>query len=386
TDLREGAAYDALASVKVVAKALVTLRDRKRKNDSGVYKNTISQKQINDTERRRDLHIAHYMAARQALMNLDQGNASQFPPLEVKDTFLKSRSLRRQLGDSRITDGTVWAQAGISAGPSTASTSGKVSGSGKASATHGTVMPRRQAAQARERSVNHRPPLVAARQKKKGRKDGWLWSFKPAQMTDEELRAWNMEGDRIQWFRAEAEMERWREQVEMKLAEWRTTIRSFARYKDIWTILADRQDSTQIGLIAYAKQKANMFAHREMEGRTALAKHTTLSKYKDIVGDDFDLVAFVTKKREEDKALQNDALKHGAEVAAAAAQRAREREAIGEESDDDDDEWMDEDQESEEDEEEAAEEEADVSGLQFFLPWSADCAAWKDGDGDGGVE
>jgi hypothetical protein len=50
-DLREGAVEDALMSVKLVVQTLVALRDRKRKHDSRVYKNTISQKQINDTER-----------------------------------------------------------------------------------------------------------------------------------------------------------------------------------------------------------------------------------------------------------------------------------------------------------------------------------------------
>ncbi|KAJ7124151.1 hypothetical protein C8R44DRAFT_530114, partial [Mycena epipterygia] len=183
SELRQGAAFDSLASVKIVAKALVSLRDRKRKNDSGVYKNTMSQKQINDTERRRDLHIANYMAARKALMALGEadGSVADFPQLTVEDTIMKSRTLRRQLGDSGRVDGPLWAQGAVSV------------------------------------------------------------------------------GDRIQWYRAEAEMERWREQVEMKLAEWRTTIRSFAAYKDAWTQLAAAQNAENIGHIAYAKQKAYMF-------------------------------------------------------------------------------------------------------------------------------
>ncbi|KAJ7156652.1 hypothetical protein C8R46DRAFT_1226130 [Mycena filopes] len=71
--LRKGAVHDALTSVQVVVKALLPLRDRKKKNDSGVYKNTISQQQINDTERRRDLHIARYMSSRAALIALGGG-------------------------------------------------------------------------------------------------------------------------------------------------------------------------------------------------------------------------------------------------------------------------------------------------------------------------
>jgi hypothetical protein len=81
-ELRDGAALDTLSTVKLVAKALVGLKDRKRRNDSGMYKNTISQKQINDTERRRNLHIATYMASRQALINLGLADGVEdFPPL-----------------------------------------------------------------------------------------------------------------------------------------------------------------------------------------------------------------------------------------------------------------------------------------------------------------
>ena len=38
----------------------------------------------------------------------EDGANSPFPRLEVKDTFMKSTSQRRQLGDSRHTDGMLW--------------------------------------------------------------------------------------------------------------------------------------------------------------------------------------------------------------------------------------------------------------------------------------
>ncbi|KAJ6545752.1 hypothetical protein B0H19DRAFT_955848 [Mycena capillaripes] len=200
-DLREGAAFDALASVKIVTKALLTLRDRKKKHDSGVYKNTISQKQINDAERRRDLHIAGYMAARDALIRLNE-DPENYPPLEAKDTFMKSRSMRRQLGDSRITEGLAWTQAGISSGlrqlmnPSTstssASTSGTVSG-GSAASTSGTAMPRRQQRKPRGGTTTHTSKPIQ-QPKKATRKEGWLWTFKAGKMNEEELREWNDEG------------------------------------------------------------------------------------------------------------------------------------------------------------------------------------------------
>ncbi|KAJ7705876.1 hypothetical protein B0H16DRAFT_1747026 [Mycena metata] len=110
--LRQGAMYDALAAVKLATKLLQSLRNRKKKNDSGVYKKTISRKQINDTERRRDLHITRYMAARKALLKLTPASElstteANFPTLEVKDTVMKSRTLKCQLGDSATIEGQI---------------------------------------------------------------------------------------------------------------------------------------------------------------------------------------------------------------------------------------------------------------------------------------
>ncbi|KAJ7460466.1 hypothetical protein B0H11DRAFT_1923867 [Mycena galericulata] len=55
------------------------------------------------------------------------------------------------------------------------------------------------------------------------RAEGWLWQLgKLSKMTDTEMEEWSSEamaGDRVQWFRAEAEMQRWQEQGEQKLAE-----------------------------------------------------------------------------------------------------------------------------------------------------------------------
>ncbi|KAJ7838667.1 hypothetical protein B0H14DRAFT_2588497, partial [Mycena olivaceomarginata] len=302
-DLREGAVEDALMSVKLVVQTLVALRDRKRKHDSGVYKNTISQKQINDTERRRDLHIARYNVAAKALIRLGRAREEEFPVLTVADTALKSRSLRRQLGDSALTDGAVWGQGAISVGSrsvgvATAPTS-KISGEGSLRPA-GTVMPHRRGGQRTAVALGSavKPRVSGSRTKKPHRKEGWLWTFKVGKMDQEELRRWMDEGDTIQWFRAEAEMERWREQVEILLADWRTTIRSFAMYRETWTRLAEMQNPEDIGHIAYAKQKADMFSKRESEGRLLLPAHQTLGpKYGAIVEDDLDLVDFVMQRR-----------------------------------------------------------------------------------------
>ncbi|KAJ7033845.1 hypothetical protein C8F04DRAFT_925441, partial [Mycena alexandri] len=85
--LREGAAFDALHKIQTVAKALVSMSDWKKKNDSGVAKNTISSTMINDTIERCDTHIQSYMTARRAMIVLKYANETEFPPLKAEDTY-----------------------------------------------------------------------------------------------------------------------------------------------------------------------------------------------------------------------------------------------------------------------------------------------------------
>ncbi|KAJ7849674.1 hypothetical protein B0H14DRAFT_2582385 [Mycena olivaceomarginata] len=190
--------------------------------------------------------------------------------------------------------------------------------------------------------------------KKPPRKEGWLWLFKPKKMSDEELDKWNNEGDRIQWFHAEAKMLRWREQVEMKLAEWQTTIRSFAKYKVTWLALAGQQDPKNTGFIVYAKQQAAIFEQREAKGRTLLQMHTMLSeKYGCITDNALDLLGFVNVRREWDQSKEDNILKPYLVGGGVGVERV---------DDSDDDDWKTLDgEESKEDEEEAAEE---VEGVE----------------------
>ncbi|KAK6966548.1 hypothetical protein R3P38DRAFT_2816040 [Favolaschia claudopus] len=356
-ELREGAAYDAVAKVKVIAKALRALRDRKRKNDSGVY--TIAQKQINDT-------ASPYMAAREALMTLGLavGDETDFQELKPEHTYMKSRSMRRQLGDSRHTEGTIWTQASVSAGmrstaPSVSVASAATAGpSASAAPTVGTLMGRRKAS-ARPSPTGKSRVKPIAELKKAPPAEGWIWSYKIGKMTlpfefvqntqaPISNYAWNNEGDRVQFFRAEAEMERWREQVEMKLAEWRTTVRSFAKYKEIWTKLAAIQDSSDVGFIAYAKDQAAIFGRREAEGGTLLERHQSLSKYRVIEDPNLDLLNFVMERRKQDTAIRDAIL-----------QEHSRKSASSEDDDETEEEPSVEETESEEDEFEAEEELAD---------------------------
>ncbi len=70
-------------------------------------------------------------------------------------------------------------------------------------------------------------------------------------------------GDRVQWFRAEAEMHRWQEEWEMGQADYMRCIRFFRAKGDIWTsLVADGADDdlVRLGKNASARKEARMYA------------------------------------------------------------------------------------------------------------------------------
>jgi hypothetical protein len=76
-----------------------------------------------------------------------------------------------------------------------------------------------------------------------------------------------LSGDCVQWFRAEAEMQRWQEEWERKQAEFMRCIRSFGKMSDVWAELSKSSPSN--GHASYAQKKSAMFARMR---RVAQAK------------------------------------------------------------------------------------------------------------------
>ena len=71
------------------------------------------------------------------------------------------------------------------------------------------------------------------------------------------------QGDRVQWFRAEAEKDRWLEEWEMRQADYLRCIRYFGSMSEIWRgLVVDtaKSDSVQLGKNAYARKKGHMYA------------------------------------------------------------------------------------------------------------------------------
>ncbi|KAJ6591438.1 hypothetical protein B0H10DRAFT_1960764 [Mycena sp. CBHHK59/15] len=118
--LREGEAYSLIRCLQTACKGLSALEDRKRL-EIGQKGHTTAGEQVLDARRRHDNFINAYNSVWKAMLSLgtvvDDGDEnSQFLPLALKDTFMKSRRRERALGDSRRGDGVLYTRIGVAAG------------------------------------------------------------------------------------------------------------------------------------------------------------------------------------------------------------------------------------------------------------------------------
>ncbi|KAF8074505.1 hypothetical protein FPV67DRAFT_1725303 [Lyophyllum atratum] len=277
--LREGAAFDALRSVRNIVKTLGTIGHEKKTQDYGQMRNTRSNNQILATKARLDAAISHYNKTRVAmiLLGLDEKDL-MFPPLELKDTFRQSTLAKRQVGDSRRSDGPIWTMTGVTGGARRASFevgSSIISQpeSGPSTGTQGSKAKRKASKKTagNKKGTQRQPPQDTIASKSTNTttqasllQDGWIWRLQSmGKMSETELQKWAEEGDRVQWFRAEAEMQRWQEEWEVKQAEFMRCIRTFKMMSDVWSKLASTISASSPGHVAYAKKKSAMY--REME-------------------------------------------------------------------------------------------------------------------------
>ncbi|KAJ7120136.1 hypothetical protein C8R44DRAFT_736983 [Mycena epipterygia] len=296
----------------------LALRDRKSRNDRKQKENTRSGAQIAEALRRRDLHMATYDAARKAMIalgSLDPHSKTHFPVLTEADLYMKSVQQKRHVGDSRRPDGLLWQAAKLmpqdtmSAGPSSTTAVNYVPGP---TPIVGTQMDKRKSGKwffvlldGTPRAAKSTKVSLADSGEEPDRPSGWLWQMgKMGNLNKDEMHEWFIEGDRVQWFRAEAEMQPWQEQIEQKLAELLRTIRSFRTMQSVWTRLADTQPSDQIGSIAYAKQKAAMYLKRAFDAQ----KLVVAAGYGDLLAESANLIDFVEAQRKKEEEFIRDTI------------------------------------------------------------------------------
>ncbi|KAJ3833683.1 hypothetical protein F5878DRAFT_546120, partial [Lentinula raphanica] len=269
--LREGELYDALHSVRAAAKALSVTRVDKRDNSRGVKANTRSSLQLKRIEKERDSCISDFNRARQALINLNYAGHEDIREMNVSDTFRRNTFQARKLGDSRRTDGQLFTFPILSVIEEDADTNvneDEVEELAVDGGRAGTQMPRRKRGPRKKQLKSSKGDEGVSPKKVQ---DGWIWSSKLAfgvQATSEDLAAYEEESDRIQWFRAKEDMERWREVCEKVQAEFRNCIRAFSYMSTEWAHRAELKEAPSCsihtvwtsGHAAYARRQAEIYA------------------------------------------------------------------------------------------------------------------------------
>ncbi|TEB21527.1 hypothetical protein FA13DRAFT_1757507 [Coprinellus micaceus] len=238
SDLREGVAFDCIRSLQQCVKALDGLTIEKREA-RGQDQHTRASAAIMRATAKRKTWVDHYNANRTAMISLGLSkDARSFPELSVNDTHRKSTTVKRALGDSRRVDGTLFTLAEKPVGDGA-----RPSKRRKATATIGESTSKA--------TITTSSAALSV-------EDGWIWRLGAiGNLSELEIRKWEEDGERVEWFRAEAEMERWREQWEIKLAEFIRCSQSFRTMAEAWTTLSERQESKVFEV--YARKTAAMY-------------------------------------------------------------------------------------------------------------------------------
>ncbi|KJA19668.1 hypothetical protein HYPSUDRAFT_204406 [Hypholoma sublateritium FD-334 SS-4] len=255
----EGAANDAIQRVQSIAKTLSNAVKDKKDNASGQTQQTRATATLTELKFWLDLTIEDYNALRHMLINLGMPTADTlYRELKESDTFRKPAGAKHALGDTYWNDGAVWTNTGVTGGARAPSGSQVIAES--AIATQGT-----RAAKRKAKSPSPQRSKKSKTDSNTPKEDGWIWLFGLTPTNDvssEDLQKWMDEEDRVQWFRAEAEMLRWREELEIRQADYLRCIRYFDTMSHIWM---DAQanctpsSSIDLGKRAYARKKSQMY-------------------------------------------------------------------------------------------------------------------------------
>ncbi|KAJ7198232.1 hypothetical protein C8J57DRAFT_1262468 [Mycena rebaudengoi] len=233
---REGEAFDHLCALQKIVKTITALRNRKGRDECKQKENTRASDNIREAITLRDAHMVSYEIARTALIAINVG--SGFPPLTEPDLYMKSVQQKQPVVDSRHTDGALWQ---VFVPMPVEEDIDMEDAEGKDPKLPDLVPVMSSTQMDKRRSGPRNKPTKPVKLPVDERPAGWLWQLgKLTKMTDTEMEEWSSEGDRVQWFWAEAEMKRWQEQGEQKIAELLRSNQSFKRIEASWTALASK--------------------------------------------------------------------------------------------------------------------------------------------------
>ncbi|EPS97783.1 hypothetical protein FOMPIDRAFT_1127848 [Fomitopsis schrenkii] len=99
----------------------------------------------------------------------------------------------------------------------------------------------------------------------------WIWTVVPPWTSPAEADAWQLEVDRVQWFRARADMTRVKEEINKLHAEFKRACLGFESMAVSWDACTASSDLSD-GAKAYAKKKADMYRKLGSQCAAAFAK------------------------------------------------------------------------------------------------------------------
>ncbi|KAJ7126016.1 hypothetical protein C8R44DRAFT_874401 [Mycena epipterygia] len=309
TKLRCSEADSGILAVRAASLALSAIKKARELDYRGQAGVTRSQRNVQKAELMKFFEIGMYNKARASLIHLGymaKDACEPYPQLTLRDTRRKETHLHRARGDSRLFDGTAWyLQSGgtvpavrsllspikrrqdadeppqLLAGTQTLRRAGGLLKSPRKRKRLRDLIPEgvvgdepssseaEDSDQEMSPSKRAKPGPKAKEQggkKKKGKGgEGWLWLEKVTRgqnLGDEKLAEYKTESDRVQWFRAEAEMYRWLEAYERSHAELMRVIERFRRDSVVWAGRAEREESERgdvDGGTTFARMQAAMY-------------------------------------------------------------------------------------------------------------------------------
>ncbi|KAJ7328259.1 hypothetical protein DFH08DRAFT_709773 [Mycena albidolilacea] len=279
--LRCSEANSGILAVRAASLALSAVKKARELDYRGQAGITRSQCRLQKGELLKAYEITMYNKARASLIHLGymaKDAVDHFPPLSARDTRRKETHLHRVTGDSRLFDGTAWyLQNGVTISRATApATLSPVKRRGDDESVPQLLAGTQTLKRSGEENSLNMPPSKRAkpgggqRGKKKAKKsDGWIWLeglTRGQTLGEDKLAQYKRESDRVQWFRAEAEMYRWLEQYKRKHAEVMRVIARFRRDSEVWVARADREETVNGGVngaATFARMQAAMYQRLE---------------------------------------------------------------------------------------------------------------------------
>ncbi|KAJ7106449.1 hypothetical protein C8R43DRAFT_906223 [Mycena crocata] len=273
--LRCSQADSGIVAVRGASLALSAVKRARDDDYRGQAGTSRTQRNWQKAELGKTFEIDMYNRARDALIYLGhmaKDAMEPYPPLTHRDTRRKETHLHRATGDSRLFDGTAWyLQSGVrlkrpSAAWALSPTKRLREDDDETEFLMGTQTMKRagRIGSPRKRKRPRELKDIAPEDVRDGRI--WIESMAP-HVAVLSLHLWWIlipdEGDRVQWFRAEAEMYRWLELYERKHAELWRVITRFERDGVVWAGRADRTQSenggAMDGTVTYARMQAAMY-------------------------------------------------------------------------------------------------------------------------------